>query len=225
MRRKPNLEMRVDNCAHLLVSDPKSLKGRWRSEFKQEKLHIELGCGKGSFTVETAKTEPGVMHIALEKLTNILVLALELANREGAQNVRFINALADDLTEFFAPDEADRIYLNFCDPWPARTHAKRRLTSTRFLKLYGSVLRLDGEIHLKTDNLPFFEFSLRELESCGFLIIEETRDLHKNGQVGIMTDYELKFFNQGLPIYKCIARSVGDAALGVPRERFSHEIS
>jgi len=175
----------------------------------RDEVHIELGCGKGRFTLETAKSEPNILHVALEKITNILVFALELADREGAENVRFINALADDLTDFFAPDEVARIYLNFCDPWPGRKREKRRLTSQRFLALYSKVLQPGGEIRFKTDNLPLFEFSLREFERCGFVLLEETRDLHKNGPVGIMTDYELKFFNQGLPIYKCRA-TVGE---------------
>jgi len=207
MRRKPNLDTRVEKCAHLLISDPVSLRGRWLDEFKHAELHIELGCGKGRFAVETAKTEPGIFHVALEKITNVLILALELADREGTKNIRFINALADELAEFFAPGEADRIYLNFCDPWPERKHAKRRLTSQSFLKLYSEVLQPDGEIRFKTDNLPFFEFSLSEFISSGFLLLEETRDLHKYGPVGIMTDYEQKFYSQGLPIYECKMRN------------------
>jgi len=173
-------------------------------------VHVELGCGKGRFTIETAKTEPHILHVALEKITNILVLSLELADREGVENVRFINALADELTEFFAPDEVSRIYLNFCDPWPGRKREKRRLTSQRFLELYSKVLRPGGEIYFKTDNLPLFEFSLHEFERSGFVLLEETRDLHKNGPVGIMTDYELKFFSQSLPIYRCRA-TAGEA--------------
>jgi len=209
MRRKPNLEARVENCAHFLVSDPVALSGRWQSEFKRDRIYIELGCGKGRFTLETAKTEPDVLHVAIEKITNVLILALELPDREGVDNVRFINDSAEGLTDFFAPDEVDRIYLNFCDPWPGRKRAKRRLTSQVFLERYSSVLKPGGEIHFKTDNLPLFEFSLKEFERCGFTLLEETRDLHKNGPVGIMTDYELIFFSKGLPIYGCRAATHG----------------
>jgi len=208
MRRKPNLEARTEKCAHLLIPDPAMLRGRWLREFHQYSgMHIELGCGKGRFTVETAKSQPDILHVALEKITNVMILALELADREGVQNVRFINALADDLMDFFAPGEAGRIYLNFSDPWPARKHAKRRLTSQPFLELYRSVLMPGGDVFLKTDNLPFFEFSLLEFESNGFQLSEEIRDLHKNEKVGIMTDYELKFIDQGLPIYMCKAQN------------------
>jgi len=211
MRKKPNLEARMEKCAHLLVSDPKSYRGRWLGEFIRDggyefsEMHIELGCGKGLFTVESAKAGPDILHVALEKTTNVLIIALELANREGLQNVRFVNALADGLPEFFTPGEAARIYLNFSDPWPGNKRTKRRLTAPGFLEYYNQILKPGGEIHFKTDNLPFFEYSLREFERTSFVLSDVISDLHKNGQVGIMTDYELKFFSQGLPIYKCIA--------------------
>ena len=99
------------------------------------------------------------------------------------------------------------MYIDFCDPWPSNRHAKRRLTCRRFLELYRQTLRTDGEIRFKTDDLPLFEFSLKEFEYCGFDLPEVTRDLHKNGPAGIMTDYEIKFYNRGLPIYMCIARN------------------
>jgi len=222
MRKKPNLTSRMEKCAHLLVDEPGVFRGRWLSilpehsqtvlpepgydEFKYGELHIEPGCGKGRFTVETAKAGSGILFAALEKSANAMVIALERAAAEGLQNVKFINALADNLTEYFAPDEVSRIYLNFCDPWPSNRHAKRRLTNRRFLELYLQVLRPGGEIHFKTDNLPLFEFSLKEFEYCGFEALEISRNLHKYGPAGVMTDYELKFYSQGLPIFKCVTR-------------------
>jgi tRNA (guanine-N7-)-methyltransferase len=141
----------------------------------------------------------------LEKLTNVIIIALERAERNKLQNTRFINGLADDLTLYFAKGEVSRIYINFCDPWPANRHAKRRLTGKRFLELYSQVLCCGGEIHFKTDDLPLFEFSLEEFEQCGFLLSEVSRDLHENGIVGEMTDYEMKFHEHGKPICRCVA--------------------
>jgi tRNA (guanine-N7-)-methyltransferase len=135
-----------------------------------------------------------------------MIIAVERAAAEALRNVRFINAFADDLASYFAPGEVSRIYLNFCDPWPSNRHAKRRLTHRRFLESYMQVLNPGGEIHFKTDNLPLFEYSLLEFERGGFTLTEVTRDLHKNGPVGVMTDYEMKFFTQGLPINRCAAR-------------------
>ena len=206
MRRKPNLEARLEKCAHLLVKEPELLRGRWLDEYPYGKLCLELGCGKGRFTVETAKTEPDVLYVALEKSANVMVIALERTVAEDPGNVRFINALADNLPDYFAPGEVSGLFINFCDPWPSNRHAKRRLTGRRFLEIFAQVLRPDGEIHFRTDNLPLFEFSLHEFESCGFSLLESSRDAHKGGSAGIMTDYELKFHSQGIPIYKCVAR-------------------
>ena len=201
LRRKPNLNVRLEKCAHLLVAAPESLRGRWRREFGFGELHVELGCGKGLFTVETARASQGVFFVAFEKNPSAMIIALERLHTEGLRNVRFINMLAENLSEYFAPGEVSRIYLNFCDPWPANRHAKRRLTHRRFLEQYKQVLLPGGEIRFKTDNLALFEFSLREFEHAGFKELDLSRDLHKDGPVGIMTDYELKFHSQGQPIY------------------------
>ena len=204
LRKKPNLEIRTEKCAHLLASQPESYCGRWLIEFPHDELHIELGCGKGLFTYQTAKSSPDVLVVALEKLASAMIIALERAAADDLRNVRFINSLADNLADYFAPEEVSRIYINFCDPWPSNRHAKRRLTHRRFLELYAQILRPGGELFFKTDNCALFDFSLREFEHGGFGLIDSTRDLHKNGPVGIMTDYEVKFHAQGLPI--CSAR-------------------
>ena len=201
LRKKPNLPARLEKCAHLLVAEPETLRGRWLCEFPYGDLCLELGCGKGQFTIEKARSMPGSFLVALEKSLSVMIIALERADKEGVQNIRFINALADNLAEHFAPGEISRIYINFCDPWPANRHAKRRLTHRRFLEIYKLVLRPEGEIYFKTDNLPLFDYSLREFSRCGFTIVDVTRDLHKDGTVGVMTDYEMKFHSQGLPIY------------------------
>jgi len=206
MRRKTKLLSRIERCAHLLVAEPEGFRGRWLEEFGFNEMHIELGCGKGLFTVEAAKSEPGVLFVALEKIDNVLVVALERTGQSELQNVRYINGLADDLTAFFAKGEVSRIYINFCDPWPANRHKKRRLTGPHFLKLYRQVLHTGGEVHFKTDDLPLFEFTMKEFGRCDFYLSDVIYDLHKNEPVGIMTDYELKFREQGKPIYRCIAR-------------------
>ena len=206
MRRKPNLALRIERCAHLLVAKPEALRGCWLKELGFDELHVELGCGKGMFTVEAAKSEPDTLLVGLEMLTNVIVIALERTEQEKLQNVRFINGLADNLISFFAKDEISRIYINFCDPWPANRHAKRRLTGQRFLELYRRILHCGGEIQLKTDDLPLFEFSLCEFERCGFELSEITYNLHEHGAVGVMTDYETKFYEQGKPIYRCVAK-------------------
>ena len=207
MRKKPNLIPRMEKCAHLSVSDPAALRGRWLSEFKNyDSLHLEIGCGKGRFTVETAKAEPRTLLVGLERVADALVIGMERANADAVSNVRFLSCDAKILTELFAPGELSRIYLNFSDPWPERGHAKRRLTSETFLPVYRELLPPGGEIYFKTDNLPLFEYSLARFEEGGFELFEVTRDLHFEGPRGVMTDYELKFFEQGVSINRCVAR-------------------
>jgi len=205
MRRKPRLTSRIEQCEHLLVREPKALRGRWLDEFGFKELHVELGCGKGRFTAETAKSDPDVLLIGLEKISNVLVIALERTEQDGLKNVRYLNKLADYLMDYFAEDEVSRIYINFCDPWPANRHKKRRLTGQPFLEIYKQVLCPGGDIHFKTDNLPLFEFSLIEFENSGFTLSEVSYDLHEHGCIGVMTDYESKFHEQGVPIYRCVA--------------------
>ena len=207
MRRKPNLAARTMRCSHIVIPEPELFRGKWLNEFGYRELHVEIGCGKGRFTVDAAKSEPEALLVALEKSDNIIVVALERAIAEDLQNVRFINEFADNMTDYFSPCEVSRIYLNFCDPWPSNRHAKRRLTHHNFLKLYKNILIPGGELRFKTDNLPLFDYSLHEFEQSEFDLVEVTRDLHKNGPVGILTDYEQKFIEQGMPVYQCLAKA------------------
>ena len=206
MRKKKNLIPRMDRCAPCHVRDGFALKGRWREALMPgaREVNVELGCGKGRFTAGTAAEHPDVLFIAIEKVPDALVVAMERAMDLGLKNVFFVVGDAALLPDYFAPDEVDRVYINFCDPWPSNRHAKRRLTHRDFLNIYRQVLRTGGEIHFKTDNRPLFEFSLLEFPRAGYALSEVTRNLHENGPRGVMTDYEAKFFAQGLPIHRCV---------------------
>jgi tRNA (guanine-N7-)-methyltransferase len=195
----------MDNCAAWQIKDPKALRGNWRSLMPEAKeLRLELGCGKGRFTCQTAAKNPDILFVAVERVPDAMVMAMEKARDMGLTNVFYIDADAALLPEFFAPEEVDLIYVNFCDPWPPKRHAKRRLTHRNFLKLYREVLKEKGQIHFKTDNAPLFEFSVLEFPAAGYDLEEVTRDLHANGICGIMTDYEEKFHNMGTKIYRCV---------------------
>ena len=205
MRRKKNLGPRMENCAAWQIKDPKALRGNWRSLMPEAKeLRLELGCGKGRFTCQTAAKNPDILFVAVERVPDAMVMAMEKARDMGLTNVFYIDADAAILPEFFAPEEVDLIYVNFCDPWPPKRHAKRRLTHRNFLKLYREVLKEKGQIHFKTDNSPLFEFSVLEFPAAGYDLEEVTRDLHANGICGIMTDYEEKFHNMGTKINRCV---------------------
>ena len=201
MRRMKNLEPRMEKCAGLRVMEPQTLLGHWRERMPDcTALWVEVGCGKGKFTVETAAAEPDVLLIAIERVPDALVLAMESAIRMGLKNVFFVSLDAANIDAFFADDEIDLLYINFCDPWPRKKNAKRRLTYHTFLEKYKKVLKLGGQIHFKTDNAKLFDWSLPEMESCFLELHNVTHDLHANGPVGIMTGYEEKFYGLGTPI-------------------------
>ena len=117
MRKKKNLLPRMERCAALQIKDPIAHRGHWRELMPEAReLRVELGCGKGRFTVGTAAAEPDVLFVAVEMVPDAMVVAMERCAAEGLRNVRFIDANANILPEFFAPGEVDRIYINFCDP-------------------------------------------------------------------------------------------------------------
>ena len=201
MRRRNNLEPRMNACESVWIHEPEALRGNWRSLMPGcRELRVEVGCGKGKFTVETAAAEPDVLLIAIERVPDALVLAMESAIRMGLKNVFFVSLDAANIDAFFADDEIDLLYINFCDPWPRKKNAKRRLTYHTFLEKYKKVLKLGGQIHFKTDNAKLFDWSLPEMESCFLELHHVTHDLHANGPVGIMTGYEEKFYGLGTPI-------------------------
>ena len=209
MRKKKNLAPRMEACGGWLVADPVAQRGHWHELMPDAKeIRLELGCGKGRFTAETAAAEPDVLLIAVEKVPDAMVVAMERARDAGLKNVFFVDGDAALLPDMFAPDEIDRIYINFCDPWPKSNQAKRRLTHHNFLNQYRKVLKPGGEIHFKTDNDKLFEWSLEEIPQFGFQLSEVTRDLHANGPVGVMTDYEAKFYGEGKNINRCVATMV-----------------
>ena len=206
MRKKKNLLPRMERCGAYQIKDPYERKGRWHDLMPEAKeIRVELGCGKGRFTVETAAAEPDVLLIAVEKVPDAMVVAMERAAKAELHNVFFIDIDANQLPEIFDAGEVDRIYVNFCDPWPTKRHAKRRLTHGNFLKLYRKVLKDGGQIHFKTDNAPLFAWSVEEIPQFGFTLSEVTDDLHANGAVGVMTDYEAKFHELGTPIHRLVA--------------------
>ena len=201
MRKKPNLLPRMERAAAVLVAEPERLRGQWRTAFPgYEKLYLELGCGKGRFTAETAAADPAMLLVAVEKVPDAMVVAMERAVENGLHNVRFIDRDVVLLPELFAPGEVDGVFLNFCDPWPKSRDAKHRLTAPGFLRLYADALKCGGTLRFKTDNLPLFQWSLEQFTAEGWALSAVTNDLHENGVCGVMTDYEAKFHAQGVKI-------------------------
>ena len=133
---------------------------------------------------------------------------MEKQNEIQLPNIRFIRMDAENICEFFGKYEVDRIYLNFSDPWPKDRHAKRRLTSKQYFDRYNKILKLDGRVEFKTDNISLFDFSIEQVKEAGWRLEAQTRDLHNNAVLlegNVMTEYEERFSLQGNPICKLIA--------------------
>ena len=211
MRKKPNLIPRMERCSAIQIKDPETLRGKWLESFPgHRELHLEIGCGKGRFTADTAEQNPNVFLAAIEKVPDAMVVGMERVTDRGLTNVRFLDRDARDLLAFFAPGEVSRIYINFPDPWKKSGQKKRRLTYAGFLAIYANLLPVGGEIWFKSDNDPLFEWSLEQFQSEGWTLREVTRDLHADGPVGVMTDYEAKFYEQGVTINRLVAVKTED---------------
>ena len=214
MRKKKNLDTRLENCSAVIVGEPEAQRGRWRELFGNDHpLFLEIGCGKGRFILESARRNPDINYLAIEREEGALIMATERAMKMELPNLRFLDVDAARLTEFFADGEIDRIYLNFSDPWPPNRQRKRRLTHSNFLKLYDCVLAKYGQVHFKTDNQHLFEFTLEEMCGFGWLIQNISLDLHNSGLDNIMTEYEEKFSNEGFRIYRLEASRRGEDTL------------
>ncbi|MUV39275.1 tRNA (guanine(46)-N(7))-methyltransferase [Lentibacillus sp. JNUCC-1] len=182
-------------------------KGKWASHFGNNRpIHLEIGTGKGQFISGMAKQHPDINFIGIELAKSVIVNAAEKVIEADQKNVVLLNENAEKLTELFGESEIDTIYLNFSDPWPKNRHEKRRLTFQAFLQRYEQCLVPNGEIILKTDNGPFFEYSLVSFSQFGLVLEEVNVDLHKaEDEWNIMTEYEEKFSAKGQPIYRCRA--------------------
>lgn len=189
------------------AEDGLGMKGKWRSiVFKNENpLVLELGCGEGIYAQELSAAYPDKNFIGIDKKGERIWKGAKKALEAERENCVFLKILIEKLEEYFEENEVGEIWVTFPDPFPKPCKAGKRLTSERFLKLYEKILKKDGLLHLKTDHLGLFEFSLEEAEKSGFEILEEIRDVHGKSQVPellqIKTYYEKKFMAEGKPIY------------------------
>ncbi len=215
MRRKKNLDERLAACKPVMLymqcqnehkDDPLSEEFfvDVRKIFGNDNpLYLEIGCGKGGFALEFARRNPDINLIALEKTPNVIVTGMEALMNEKLPNLRFCLGQAEYLTHMFHKNSVDRIFLNFSCPFPKNQYANHRLTHERFLAIYKTVLSENAEIHQKTDNMHFFEFSIEQFSKCGFPLKNVSLDLHNSGFEGnIMTEYETRFTQLGQPIYR-----------------------
>lgn len=192
-----------------VIQNPEEQKGKWNTFFQNENpIHIEIGMGKGKFIHTLAAQNPNINYIGIEMYSSVLYRAIEKRQEEDLPNLYFIRMDAKNLCDVFDENEIERIYLNFSDPWPKERHAKRRLTSPRFLDRYNNILHKDGCICFKTDNRALFDYSVETIETTTpWKLKDITYDLHTSpyAEGNVMTEYEEKFSSKGMPIHRLVA--------------------
>lgn len=222
LRGKKLTEEMLQRQSGLMVNEAESHKGRWAGWFGNDRpIHVELGMGKGKFISEMSALHPEVNFIGVDMYDTLIHRAVEKAfdvwkeaHDAAPPNIALVRMNIEHIGKVFADNEIERIYLNFSDPWPKKRHARRRLTHPEFLLKYLRVLNDRGEIHFKTDSRPLFEFSLNAFADMGLRMRNISLDLHAEGPApdNVMTEYESKFFEQGINIHRCEV-VVGDQAL------------
>ena len=199
------------------IDNPEEIKGKWKEQFKNKKnrIELELGCGKGQFISNLALNNPNTNYIAIDLVDAMLGLAkrnVETTYQEANREIQNIILTRFDIERILLilskEDEINRIYINFCNPWPKGKHRKKRLTHTRQLEKYKEFLKENGEIYFKTDDDDLYFSSIKYFEDAGFNIIKKTEDLHSeiNFWNNIETEHEKMFSDKGIKIKAIIAR-------------------
>ena len=223
MRKKRHFDERMSACEGLLLArgaggilNMKQAAETYRAliDYKavfgnDNPVDLEIGCGKGGFVCELARRNPNRNYIALEMVSNVVISAMENAYKAGLTNVRFLNIRAECLPCYIPENSVENVYLNFSTPLPKLGYATQRLTHRNFLAIYETLLKAGGKVIQKTDDRPFFDFSLDEYRACGFELTELSFNLHENGNPdgNVVTEYEQKWVERGLPIHRVVAIS------------------
>lgn len=206
LRKKPWIEKAIKELEneYVYMQDLEQFKGKWQEMFPGKRLCLEIGCGKGRFTIGMAELNPDKAFIGVETQHDIAYYPAKAAKDKQLNNVKIICANAENLTDWFEPGEIKELYLNFSDPWPKARHTKRRLTHHNFLEKYKQLLGKGGHLRFKTDNRGLFDFSVEEFQEFGLEIIALSYDLHNSEYDNpVQTEYEQKFSALGTPINFC----------------------
>lgn len=209
---RPELE-----TSEFYEDNPEQWKGKWKEHFerKENPIHLELGCGKGQFISKLAVENEKINYIAIDLVDAMLGLAkrnIEATYKEAEKETNNVFITRFDIERINLildkNDEIERIYINFCNPWPKGKHRKKRLTHTRQLEKYKEFLKPEAEIYFKTDDDSLFEASLNYFEESGFEVISKTYDLHSEPifEKNIETEHEKMFTEEGIKIKACIAK-------------------
>lgn len=218
LRRRAGTEQYLREHGELVVLDPVKYKGKWHELFGNDRpIHVELGMGKGEFIVQMSERYDHINFIGIDLYDELLRKACEKAEHLEGSNLKLVRHHIVEINEIFAAGEVERFYLNFSDPWPKNRHARRRLTHPSFVEQYVAILNEDGEIHMRTDSRLLFEFSLNTFADMDLKMRNISLDLHGAGtpEGHIFTEYEQKFVQKGMNIYRCevlVGRRAREAA-------------
>lgn len=209
MRPKKNRDKRMEKVNRLFAVTDENGVVDIESSFENEgELFLEIGCGKGAFICGLSEQYPQKRLLAVELVQDVLMMAMEKADRENKENICFLNANAENIADIIPHGSVSRLYLNFSDPWPKKRNAKRRLTSPLFLERYKKILAPEGKIFFKTDNKGLFDYSLESFVENGFKVSDVCFDLH-NDEIfsadNIKTEYEVNFSSKGFLINRLVA--------------------
>lgn len=214
IRPKPWARPELESCG-FFQTNPKDHLGNWQQLFpNHQPLHIELGCGKGTFIARLGSLNPSINYLAIDLIDAVLGLAKRnIVNlySEASLPIKNIQLMSWDIERIHQilsfEDQVERIYINFCNPWPRRRYQKKRLTHSKQLRLYQTFLKKSGEVHFKTDDDSLFEDSIHYFKESGFTITTLIRDLHHSDYSGnIKTEHEKMFSEQGIKIKFLIAQ-------------------
>jgi len=223
LRKKPHTDEKLKSFSDFVMTadDFENIGGHWREKFGGDtgrKLYVELGTGKGDFITQSAEKYPQVNFLGLEVEPTVVLAAARKIHEKKLSNVKLGIFDINNVDEIFDAGEVDRLYINFCDPWPKKRHAKRRLTYIKFLDMYRKILTAGGEIHFKTDNRALFDFSLEQFDAAGWKVRDVTFDLHADEPPeNIRTEYENRFSALGVKINRCVAEKIVTKAAATPR--------
>ncbi len=215
LRRKPWARPELAACP-FYIDNPPEIKGKWQELFGNDNpMHLELGCGKGGFISKVAAANPHINYIAVDLKSEVLALAKRKIEAEYAtagigeiNNIKLMSQNIEQIDNMLAPsDVIEKIYINFCNPWPKSPYKKKRLTHGKQLVKYKTFLKLGSEIWFKTDNDELFRESVKYFEENGFIIKYATEDLHASGFTeSVPTEHEKMFSEEGIKIKFLIAK-------------------
>lgn len=208
MRKKKWAEGWMEEHSDYITSTPQDYKGQWKKMLNKDILHVEIGMGKGDYLRQMSKMYPEAAWVGIERDPSAAAVAARKAVEENydLSNNHMICGNAEFMLDWFEENEIDVIHLNFSDPWPKKHYHKRRLSSEKFLNIYKTLLNENGKILMKTDNKDLFEDSVLYFLQNGFTLTDFSVDFRREEHSeDAITEYESKFMERGLPIYRLCA--------------------